>query len=73
MDCALLGYPFLREFNPKVDWAKGCLQEARGVIIQNAQKNMTKWTAAKDLEVLCIQREAIKQIGKPKQGEAIYI
>jgi hypothetical protein len=70
-DHALLGYPFLREFNPKVDWAKGQLQEAKGVIIQNAQNNTEWWSAAK--EVLCIQRDAIKQIGKPKKGKAIYM
>jgi hypothetical protein len=71
IDRALLGYPFLREFNPKIDWTKGQLQEAKGVIIQNAHINAIRWSAAK--EVLCIQRDAIKQMGKPKEGEAIYM
>jgi hypothetical protein len=39
VDRALLGYPFLHEFNPKIDWTKGQLQEAKGVIIQNAHIN----------------------------------
>ena len=38
-DRAILGYPFLREFNPRVNWAKGQLQEAKGVVIQNAHNN----------------------------------
>jgi len=33
-DRALLGYPFLREFNPQVDWEKGKLHKAKGVMIQ---------------------------------------
>jgi hypothetical protein len=71
VDQALLGYPFLQEFNPKIDWAKGQLQEAKGVIIQNTQDNTIQWSAAK--EVLRIQRDAIKQLGKPKKGETIYM
>jgi hypothetical protein len=71
VDRALLGYPFLRKFNPKIDWTKGQLQEAKGVIIQNAHINAVRWSAAK--EVLHIQRDAIKQMGKPKKGEAIYM
>jgi hypothetical protein len=70
-DHALLGYPFLREFNPKINWAKGQLQEAKGVIVQSAQNSTIRWSAAK--EVLRIQRDAIKQMGKPKKGEAIYM
>jgi hypothetical protein len=66
-----LGYPFLWEFNPKINWAKGQLQEAKGVIIQNTHINTIWWSAAK--EVLHIQRDAIKQMGKPKKGEAIYM
>jgi hypothetical protein len=71
VDQALLGYPFLREFNPKIDWTKGQLQEAKGVIVQNTHMNTMRWSAAK--EVLHIQRDAIKQMGKPKKGEAIYM
>ena len=71
-DRALLGYPFLREFNPNIDWAKGRLQEAKGIIVQNMQNiNQPRWTAAK--EVLRLQREAIKKVGKPEPGEAIYM
>ena len=32
-DQALLGYPFLREFNPQIDWEKGQLCQARGIIV----------------------------------------
>jgi predicted aspartyl protease len=49
-DRALLGYPFLQEFNPNIDWAKGRLQEAKGVIVQNTQNiNQPRWTAAKEV------------------------
>jgi len=44
-DRALLGYPFLREFNSQVDWEKGKLQEAKGVIIKNTctlKRNVTR-------------------------------
>src|ERR1700730_15071186 len=66
VDRALLGYPFLREFNPKINWATGQLQEAKGVIIQNAHINTIRWSAAK--EVLRIQQGAIEKMGKPKEG-----
>jgi len=68
-DRALLGYPFLQEFNPLVDWEKGKLCEAKGVIVQNtcvSKKNVA-------CEIIRIQREALKQVGPLKSGKTIYM
>ena len=37
-DCAILGYPFLYDFNPKPDWKKGKLPDSHGVIVHNDSK-----------------------------------
>jgi len=69
-DRALLGYPFLREFNPRIDWEKGKLHEAKGVIVQQNTSTSTKDIAR---EIIRIQHEAIKQVGPLKPGETIYM
>jgi len=68
-DQALLGYPFLQEFNPQVDWEKGKLLEAKGVIIQNTC--VSKENVAH--EIIRIQRKALKQVGPLKPGKTIYM
>jgi len=69
-DRALLGYPFLQEFNPHVDWEKGKLHEAKGVIIQQNTCIPKRNVAC---EIIRIQHEAIKQVGPIKPGETIYM
>ena len=69
-DWALLGYLFLWEFNPHVDWTKGKLHEAKGVIIQQ-NTNAPKRNIA--CEIIWIQCETIKQVGPLKPGETIYM
>jgi hypothetical protein len=65
-DRLILGYPFLRTFNPKVDWRKGKLLEGTVKIQSSMYKHLdrmvTRW-----------QIKAIKSLGKPKEGEAIYV
>ena len=41
-DRAILGYPFLYNFNPKPDWKKGKLPDSNGVIIYNSSKQGTR-------------------------------
>ena len=41
-DCAILGYPFLYDFDPKSDWKKGKLPDSCGVIIHNDSKQETR-------------------------------
>ena len=41
-DHAILGYPFLYDFNPKPDWKKGKLPDSHGVIVYNDLKQETQ-------------------------------
>ena len=41
-DQAILGYPFLYDFNPKPDWKKGKLPGSTGVIVHNEQIQNTR-------------------------------
>jgi len=69
-DQALLGYLFLQEFNPQVDWTKGKLREAKGIIIQQNTYAPKRNIAC---EIIQIQCKAIKQVGPLKPGETIYM
>jgi hypothetical protein len=65
-DCLILGYPFLRTFNPRVDWRKGKLLGGMVKIQSSMYKHLdhivTRW-----------QIKALKSLGKPKEGKAIYV
>jgi hypothetical protein len=65
-DRLILGYPFLRTFNPRVDWRKGKLLggtvKIQSSMYKHLDRMVTRW-----------QIKAIKSLGKPKEGEAIYI
>jgi len=69
-DQALLGYPFLQEFNPQVDQEKGKLCKAKGIIIQQNTYAPKRNIAC---EIIRIQWEAIKQVGPLKPGKTIYM
>ena len=69
-DQALLGYPFLREFNPQVNWTQGKLHEAKGIIVQ---QNIYAPKRNIACEIIRIQHEAIKQVGPLKPGKTIYM
>ena len=62
----ILGYPFLRIFNPIINWETGRLKDGdvklETLSFRKAQKN-----------VLRTQREAMKQCGRPEEGKALYI
>ena len=58
MDCTILGYTFLRDFNPKVDWEKKTLDRQREVQLE-AEKRDTY------LKVCALQTLAIRRCGKP--------
>ena len=64
-ESVILGYPFLYIFNPTIDWQQGKLPEAL-----HMQTTRYKYRFK---DVLDIQRRAIKQMGLPKKGEAIYM
>ena len=68
-DRAILGYPFLYDFNPKPDWKKGKLPDSYDVIIHNDSRSETR---AK-LELIRRQKEAIRAVRQPKNGEAIFM
>ena len=54
-DRAILGYPFLYDFNPKPDWKKGKSPDSQGVIVHNKSKQETQ----AELELIRQQKEAI--------------
>jgi hypothetical protein len=62
----ILGYPFLRTFNPAINWGTGELEEGdiklETLSFRKAQKR-----------ALRTQREALRQCGRPKEGQALYI
>ena len=65
-DRLILGYPFLRVFNPRVDWRRGKLL-GKPITIQSAMyKHLDRMIAR-------WQIKAIEQLGKPKEHEAIYV
>ena len=65
-DRLILGFPFLHKFNPQVNWRKGVLKEGT-VTIQSAMlKHVNKITSQ-------LQLKALKQLGAPKEGEALYL
>ena len=68
-DRAILGYPFLYDFNPKPDWKKGKLPNSHGVIIHNDSKHNIRV----ELELLQLQKDAIRAVGQPRDGEAIFM
>ena len=68
-DRAILGYPFLYDFNPKPDWKKGKLPDSTGVIVHNDSKKNIR----AELELLHLQKDAIRVVGQPKDGEAIFM
>jgi hypothetical protein len=61
-----LGFPFLRKFNPVIDWKNGILKEGRVTIQSVMFKHIDKITSL-------LQRKALKQIGPLKEDEAVYI
>jgi hypothetical protein len=65
-DQLILGYPFLHRFNPKVNWWQGTLEggqvQIQSTIFKHLDKLVTHW-----------QAKALKELGKPKEGDAIYV
>jgi hypothetical protein len=65
-DRLILGFPFLQKFNPTVDWKRGRFK--KGVV--SIQSAMYKHL---DRTVLAYQKRALKTLGRPKEGEAIFV
>jgi hypothetical protein len=65
-DCIILGYPFLYDFNPKINWKTGKIQGEPVQLQSSRYMHVAK-------RIFFMQREVVKQVGKPKEGEAIYI
>jgi hypothetical protein len=65
-DCFILGYPFLLQFNPQINWQKG-------QILGPATKILTIGFKQAQRLLRRPQRQAIRMCkGQPKEGEAIY-
>jgi hypothetical protein len=65
-DRIILGYPFLYEFNPRIDWRNGKVQGER-VKLESARFKYVGTMVQK------LQAAAIRKLGEPKEGEALYI
>ena len=65
-DSIILGYPFLYVFNPMMNWQKGVLSEGEVSIQMPRYKYCYQ-------NLKMVQQEAIAQVGKPKEGEAIFM
>jgi hypothetical protein len=65
-DRIILGYPFLHEFNPHIDWRMRTLEGGLPHIY-------SMWKQSRGQEILCLQVQGIQQVGCPKEDEAIYI
>jgi hypothetical protein len=65
-DRIILGYPFLYDFNPKINWKTG------KVLGEPVQLQSSRYMHVAK-RIFFMQREAVKQVGKPKEGEAIYM
>jgi hypothetical protein len=62
----ILGYPFLRTFNPEINWETGELKGKKiGLSTLSFRKAQEK--------VLSVQQEALKRYGRPRRGRALYI
>src|SRR5712672_3791947 len=64
-DRLILGYPFLRMFNPQINWVKGKLKEGRLRIQSALYKHL-------DQLVERLQRKA-RKMGNLRQDEAVFI
>jgi len=62
----ILGYLFLKEFNPKIDWEKAQLLDRELEI-----KTMGFWQAQE--KVRQFQNAAIQRCGKPIEGHTLYL
>lgn len=65
-DCIILGYPFLYEFNPVINWRN---RKIMGAPVQ-LQSLRYRYTTQR---IFLMQQEALKRCGEPKEGEAIYV
>ena len=65
-DCIILGYPFLYDFNPKINWKSGKVLGEPVQLQSSRYMHVTK-------RIFFMQQEAVKQVGRPKEGEAIYV
>jgi hypothetical protein len=65
-DRIILGYPFLYDFNPKINWKTGKVSGDSVQLQSSRYMHVAK-------NIFFMQREAIKQLGKPKEDEAIYV
>ena len=61
-----MGYPFLYVFQPTINWQKGVLSGGEVSLQTSRYKYRYK-------DIAHIQKKAFAQVGKPKEGEAIYL
>jgi hypothetical protein len=67
-DCAILGFPFLRSFNPNIDWDKNEIKGMHGVQIEHERESREDTL----IRILRLQNNARRQCGEPLEGESLY-
>jgi hypothetical protein len=65
-DHLILGYPFLYTFDPDISWREGRVRDGKIKILSSRQ-------TSKAHEILKLQRAAIRQCGRPRGDQAIYM
>ena len=65
-DRLILGYPFLYEFNPSIDWRQGRIR-GEPMLLQSMKY---RYVAQR---IIQMQGDALRQCGSPKEGEAVYV
>jgi len=64
-DQVILGYPFLRAFNPIINWRMGKIEQEKGIILSQRQK--------RKIMIKRLQLTVLKQCGILLSGHAIYM
>ena len=65
-DRAILGFPFLNKFNPKINWATNEIVGEKGVQILPEEQNDVL------VCILQLQNDAVKQCGEPPEGQSVW-
>jgi hypothetical protein len=64
-DRIIFSYPFLRTFNPMINWRTGKIRQGKGIMLLQKQKRVTM--------VKRLQLTALRQCGVPPPGYTIYM
>ena len=65
-DCTILGYMFLKAFNPRINWEKKTLDGQQEVQLEAEKRDIY-------LEVCMLQTLAVRACGKPEKDKAVWM